>query len=208
MTKRRRYDEGEMARGRLHEMEHVDDPSFAEIIASDHLREDEHYYSHLESCMPGERRGCQSCKPNPGFVKTAADERLWKRAKEAAGRTYRVGSDSYWRVANVVFHKMKAAHTNPRLPYDWDWQPEPETIRNTLHDIVDEMMNAPQHMSMRDYSALRRIANDAGVEVVRALLEFHLDPEGFDHRDFIWLMQNLHEQIDYASNAQVMEYMA
>jgi RNA polymerase sigma factor (sigma-70 family) len=44
---------------------------------------------------------------NPGFVRTAADEKRWERAKAAAARSYPVGSESYWRVANYVFHRMK-----------------------------------------------------------------------------------------------------
>jgi hypothetical protein len=118
MARRKKYDAGELSRGRAHEMEHVDDERFAEVIAEDHLDEDPHYYAHLEACMPKGHCSDGSCQhtqstpgffaqTNPGFVRTAADERLWTRAKAAAGRTYPKGSASYWRVANFVFHRMK-----------------------------------------------------------------------------------------------------
>lgn len=200
MTRRKRYEE--LERGRRHEMEHVDEPSFAEIIAEDHLREDPHYYSRLEECMP---EGCPTCgpaQPNPGFVRTKSDERLWRRAKEAAGQTYRVGSPSYWRVANFVFHKMKAAHGG-RIRRN----PSDSPRRMVLHGIVDDLSTEPRLIAQRDWQSLRRVAVDVGSEVHNAFLEFFVAPEEFDARDFDWLVAELHKQIDYALDGQIVEYL-
>lgn len=41
----------------------------------------------------------------PGFVKTPKDEARWKKAKEAAGKSTKVDSEGYWKLANYIFHK-------------------------------------------------------------------------------------------------------
>jgi hypothetical protein len=42
----------------------------------------------------------------PGFVKTPKDEARWAKAKEAAGKQTEKDSESYWKLANYIFHKM------------------------------------------------------------------------------------------------------
>ena len=42
----------------------------------------------------------------PGFVRTPKDEARWSKAKEAAGKTAKEGSDSYWKLSNYIYHKM------------------------------------------------------------------------------------------------------
>jgi hypothetical protein len=43
----------------------------------------------------------------PGFVKTKKDEKKWSSAKQAAAKQTSVGSDSYWKLANYIFHKSE-----------------------------------------------------------------------------------------------------
>jgi rubrerythrin len=64
----RKFDPEELARGRAVEQEHVDEPSFAEEIARDHLREHPRYYTRLAECDvegQGTARACPTCKRNP-----------------------------------------------------------------------------------------------------------------------------------------------
>jgi DNA-directed RNA polymerase subunit RPC12/RpoP len=66
--KRDMFDPVELARGRQVELEHVDEPSFAEEIAKDHLREHPRYYSRLRECdVEGSegRSSCPTCHRNP-----------------------------------------------------------------------------------------------------------------------------------------------
>jgi hypothetical protein len=42
----------------------------------------------------------------PGFVKTPKDEKKWSKAKQAAGKETREGSEGYWKLSNYIFHKM------------------------------------------------------------------------------------------------------
>lgn len=42
----------ELSMGIDEELEHTSDPRVATQIALDHLREDAHYYTHLQACMP------------------------------------------------------------------------------------------------------------------------------------------------------------
>lgn len=42
----------------------------------------------------------------PGFVKTPKDEARWSKAKEAAGKQTKSGSESYWKLSNYIYHKM------------------------------------------------------------------------------------------------------
>lgn len=63
----RKFDPEELAKGRKVEQEHVDEPSFAEEIARDHLREHPRYYSRLEECDVEGTRSCPTCaRTNPG----------------------------------------------------------------------------------------------------------------------------------------------
>ena len=41
----------------------------------------------------------------PGFVKTPKDEAKWSKAKAAASKSTKEGSESYWKLANYIFHK-------------------------------------------------------------------------------------------------------
>jgi DNA-directed RNA polymerase subunit RPC12/RpoP len=62
------FDPVELARGRQVELEHVDELSFAEEIAKDHLREHPRYYSRLKECdVEGSegRLSCPTCHRNP-----------------------------------------------------------------------------------------------------------------------------------------------
>ena len=202
MTKRKRFDPEEVTRGRRHELEHVDDESFAQIIAEDHLAEDPQYYTHLEACMPT----CSSCRPkeNPGFVRTAADERLWERAKDAAAKSYRVGSKSYWRAANFIFHRMKEAprRNPPRLVRD----ATADEKREYLHQNVDELLYPRSVRRQADVAALRRVAEDT--DDLSALDDLLSDPSLAD--DFEWLVpglvDSLHSQVSKASRSQIDMY--
>jgi hypothetical protein len=42
----------------------------------------------------------------PGFVRTPADEKKWSEAKQAAGKSTKEGSKSYWKLSNYIFHRM------------------------------------------------------------------------------------------------------
>ncbi len=42
----------------------------------------------------------------PNFVKTPADEARWAKAKSAAAKETKEGSDSFWALSNYIFHKM------------------------------------------------------------------------------------------------------
>lgn len=46
----------ELVKGAIHEFEHTDDVVLATKIAMDHLREDPHYYEHLEQMEKKNRR--------------------------------------------------------------------------------------------------------------------------------------------------------
>lgn len=46
----------------------------------------------------------------PGFVKTARDEDLWRKAKAQASHQYphiKKDSDRYWSIVNGIYQKMK-----------------------------------------------------------------------------------------------------
>lgn len=47
----------------------------------------------------------------PGFVKTAKDEKKWKRAKQAVASSRKKSESEFddqdWGLANKIFHKMK-----------------------------------------------------------------------------------------------------
>jgi hypothetical protein len=42
----------------------------------------------------------------PGFIHTKRDEARWGKAKKAAGKTAKEGSESYWKLSNYIYHKM------------------------------------------------------------------------------------------------------
>jgi hypothetical protein len=48
----------------------------------------------------------------PGFVKTAADERIWEKAKKAAKKR-KIKGKSFWAYSNAVFHRMKGESVIP-----------------------------------------------------------------------------------------------
>jgi hypothetical protein len=43
----------------------------------------------------------------PGFVRTPQDEARWSKAKESAGKQTAKDSESYWKLSNYIFHRMK-----------------------------------------------------------------------------------------------------
>lgn len=51
----------------------------------------------------------------PGFVKTPKDEKKWSAAKKAAGKSTTVGSDSYYRLANYIYHKSEGNPESEQL---------------------------------------------------------------------------------------------
>lgn len=48
----------------------------------------------------------------PGFIHTPKDEAKWERAKEAAGKSAKKDSKSYWKLSNYIYHKMGKSETD------------------------------------------------------------------------------------------------
>ena len=42
----------------------------------------------------------------PGFIHSEKDEARWDRAKKAASKSLKEGSDSFWALSNYIYHKM------------------------------------------------------------------------------------------------------
>jgi hypothetical protein len=42
----------------------------------------------------------------PGFIKTPKDEARWKKAKDAASKETKEGSEGFWKLSNYIYHKM------------------------------------------------------------------------------------------------------
>jgi hypothetical protein len=51
----------------------------------------------------------------PGFVKTPKDEEKWKKAKEAAGKQTEVDSESYYKLANYIYHNMGKTEEDKKI---------------------------------------------------------------------------------------------
>ena len=208
----KRFDPEEVTRGRRHELEHVDDESFAQIIAGDHLAEDPQYYTHLEACMPQTRGTCPTCKRNPGRRPRAkcdfchvADATVFADGAFLCDRCYdayneemtkRLGEDSE---VDMVFTKPRR---NPRLVRD-------ATIaekREYLHQNIDELLYPRSVRRQADVAALRRVAEDT--DDLSALDDLLSDPSLAD--DFEWLvpglMDSLHNQVSKASRSQIDMY--
>lgn len=78
----------------------------------------------------------------PGFIHTPKDEARWSRAKEAAGKSTKKDSESYWKLSNYIYHKMGKTEEDARLAqlaYEGLDKSEKLSMQNYSNFVVNGM---------------------------------------------------------------------
>lgn len=206
--RRQQFDPNELGRGRRHEMEHVDDESFAQIIAEDHLREDPQYYTRLEACMP--HGACPTCRPNPRRRlpprrRNPVDDDGVVNCPACGGEPNfmgRMGSTDWYRCrqCGMDFHPAVPLRREPRR------NATTAEKREYLHESIDELLYPKTVRRRADVGALRRVADDTGAR--SELDDLLVDPSLADEYEWLVpdLVRELHRQVTSASSTQIDVY--
>lgn len=114
----------------------------------------------------------------PGFVKTKKDEARWSKAKDAAGKQVDKGSESYWKLANYIYHKMGKTEEDQQhaelLKADLLKAPKaPKTARvpglKTNNKLAGAFAKPSVFFKKEDFGEIKK----SSIENLRSFLETH-----------------------------------
>lgn len=102
----------------------------------------------------------------PNFVKTPRDEARWKKAKEAAGKETEVGSESYYKLSNYIYHKMGKTEEDQKMAELYKSE-----IANTFISGKELNIENLRHFLMNDISISTPTSQSSQSNEVRQMSE-------------------------------------
>jgi rubrerythrin len=79
----------------------------------------------------------------PGFIKTPKDEAKWEKAKKAAAKSTKHGSDGFWALSNYIYHKMGKTEEDTQQAQFY----KKELLKSILADKSAELEKQEGHES-------------------------------------------------------------